>query len=263
MAVAWVLNLGYGAACLADDEPGATMRVAICQPAERIPGYYGRVAMTGVTHEVGVYRGLLEEAGIDGADLILWPESGVSEDLVASSFARGVVGDLAASMGAHIITGCHRQEGDRYYNSVVLVSPEGDVLGQYHKRHVVAFGEFLYFREQLMAIRALPHCPTRQARRRCIRRARARVDHLSITFRAGCGNASGWGRARKCTPTTVGSTADGAISTPGRRSSVPSSSESTWFERPPRPTQATWSPRAVATRTGRTISWATLGRMSI
>jgi apolipoprotein N-acyltransferase len=149
VAVAWVLNLGYGAACLADDEPGATMRVAICQPAERIPGYYGRVAMTGVTHEVGVYRGLLEEAGIDGADLILWPESGVSEDLVASSFARGVVGDLAASMGAHIITGCHRQEGDRYYNSVVLVSPEGDVLGQYHKRHVVAFGEFLYFREQL------------------------------------------------------------------------------------------------------------------
>lgn len=147
--VVWALNVGYGAIRLNEPAPGPTLRVAVCQPAERIPGFYGRVAMSGVHHEVGVYRGLLDEAGIESADLILLPESGVSEDLVTNAFARGLVGDLAAERGAHIITGCHRQEGDRFFNSVVLVSPEGEVRGQYDKRHIVAFGEFLYFREQL------------------------------------------------------------------------------------------------------------------
>lgn len=150
VAVVWAFNVGYGSFRLHETAPARpTLRVAICQPAERIPGYYGRVSMSGVDHEVAVYRGLLEEAQIGEVDLILLPESGVSEDLVASPYARGVVAELGAAHGAHIISGCHRQEGERYYNSVVHLSPKGEVLGQYHKRHIVAFGEFLYFREQL------------------------------------------------------------------------------------------------------------------
>lgn len=159
--LAWGANLGYGALRLNQNFPGETMKIAVCQPAERIQGYYGRVAMSGTHHEVAAYRGLLSEPrGSDpdtgerlppimDPELILFPESGVSDDIVTSQFARGIVAKLAAQYDAHIITGCHRNENGTRYNSVVHISPDGEVRGQYHKRHIVAFGEFLYFREKL------------------------------------------------------------------------------------------------------------------
>ena len=176
VAVAWVLNLGYGAACLADDEPGATMRVAILTG-----GANTRVLRPG-RHDGRYPRGRRlprtpREAGIDGADhpvasrasvRIWWP--------VHSREGGRRPGGIHGNISSPAATG----RGGQSINSVV-VSPEGDVLG-HTKRHVVAFGEFLYFREQLKWLyrpHIRPYDLTPGARPLCsMWAARARADHL-------------------------------------------------------------------------------------
>jgi predicted amidohydrolase len=43
---------------------------------------------------------------------------------------------LAAELGAYIVWGLHERRGDRYYNSAVLLSPQGNVVGTYSKVHI-------------------------------------------------------------------------------------------------------------------------------
>jgi apolipoprotein N-acyltransferase len=41
------------------------------------------------------------------------------------------------------------EEGEKYYNSALLISAQGDFMGRYDKYHLVPFGEFLPLRKEL------------------------------------------------------------------------------------------------------------------
>lgn len=43
---------------------------------------------------------------------------------------------LARELGVYIIWGLHERDGDRYYNTAVLLSREGELLGKYRKVHI-------------------------------------------------------------------------------------------------------------------------------
>lgn len=43
---------------------------------------------------------------------------------------------LAAELNTYIIWGLHEKRGDNYYNSAVLLSPQGRILGTYSKVHI-------------------------------------------------------------------------------------------------------------------------------
>jgi apolipoprotein N-acyltransferase len=149
-AALWALNLGYGVLRLAPPEDGPALRVAIAQPAKLMPAFYSdSIRSLGLPAEVRLYRELLDGAGVDRADLVMLPESGLSADLVSSDWLRSQASGLARPYGAWLATGCHHLQGKQEYNGVALVDPRGELRGTYDKRHLVAFGEYLPFRQQL------------------------------------------------------------------------------------------------------------------
>ena len=83
----------------------------------------------------------------DPVDLVIWPETAVT-DLLKD--ARKRFPEMAASAsGAYIVTGVRRHDGGRFYNSMIALSPDGDLIGVYDKRHLVPFGEYVPFGDLL------------------------------------------------------------------------------------------------------------------
>ena len=80
----------------------------------------------------------------DGAvpDLVVWPETAIP------SFLNYIEADMSvlvdATRGAHMIFGIQRfDDAGRYYNSLVVMSPSGQLDSVYDKRHLVPFGEYV------------------------------------------------------------------------------------------------------------------------
>lgn len=73
-------------------------------------------------------------------DLVIWPETAVNFLL---DDAGAWLPALAQSAGAPLTIGIQRREGNRFYNSLALLSPEGAILDRYDKFHLVPFGEYI------------------------------------------------------------------------------------------------------------------------
>ena len=90
------------------------------------------------------YRDL--SAGNRNADLVIWPESAVEQWVPenAGKIPRGIL----PARHPHMIVGAvsyRKGPGDRTrtYNSAFAVDPDGVVVGRYHKRVLLAFGEYI------------------------------------------------------------------------------------------------------------------------
>ncbi|MEY1554289.1 apolipoprotein N-acyltransferase [Yoonia sp. R2331] len=79
--------------------------------------------------------------------LIVWPETAIP---VLMDFAQPQL-DLAsdAAGGVPLITGINRSDGQRYYNSFVLLGQGGVTTRIYDKAHLAPFGEYIPFGEWL------------------------------------------------------------------------------------------------------------------
>lgn len=80
-------------------------------------------------------------------DLIVWPETSVPYLLEDAGFVFAEA--LATSGGIPMAVGVQRAEGQRYYNSLVAVGPDGAVFASYDKHHLVPFGEYVPLGDQL------------------------------------------------------------------------------------------------------------------
>ncbi len=98
-------------------------------PIGRIDPAMARTAISGLLQ-------LTAQARQAGADLIVYPESAVPVDLAASPDARDAIAHSAA--GAVVVAGS-LMSGPR--NGLVVLDPQGKVLGRYAKRRLVPFGE--------------------------------------------------------------------------------------------------------------------------
>ncbi len=94
-----------------------------------------------------LYRLATERA--EEARLVLWPETAIPafRHQVEESFFRPLVGQLEGE-GRSLLTGVPLREvdGGGYLNGLVMMGAE---QGEYHKRHLVPFGEYLPLRELL------------------------------------------------------------------------------------------------------------------
>ncbi|MEW6593557.1 MAG: apolipoprotein N-acyltransferase [Thermodesulfobacteriota bacterium] len=86
--------------------------------------------------------------------LVVWPETALPfYPLENSLFLR--LTDLTRAHRACLLTGAPHREPDpeqgvlRYSNSSFLIGPDGRVIGQYHKQHLVPFGEYIPLRRIL------------------------------------------------------------------------------------------------------------------
>ena len=80
-------------------------------------------------------------------DVVIWPESAVPYLLRQSDPVLALV--AKASQGVPVILGINRDDDRRYFNSMVVTGPRGEVAAVYDKHHLTPFGEYLPFGDLL------------------------------------------------------------------------------------------------------------------
>src|SRR5262245_10963508 len=141
--------LGYGAVRLRTDlidRQAAPVRVAMVQAnldlgAQWRQEFYGRNLdlHLRLTHDVLAER---------RPQLVFWPENALTFFLADEPLYRASIARVLYPSGAQLITGGLRKDGESdplYYNSVFLVSPEGQIIGLYDKQKLLPFAEYFPF----------------------------------------------------------------------------------------------------------------------
>lgn len=76
-------------------------------------------------------------------DLTVWPETALPYLVEPDSLLPDVIAE--AGQGSPVLMGYQRVEGERAWNSLGLVTPEGRIAQVYDKHHLVPFGEYIPF----------------------------------------------------------------------------------------------------------------------
>ncbi|SMX40888.1 apolipoprotein N-acyltransferase [Maliponia aquimaris] len=79
--------------------------------------------------------------GLEAPALIVWPETSIPDLLHRAGPFLETVDELAGP--AQVIVGVQRADQGGYYNSLVVIAPDGAVGGLYDKHHLVPFGEYM------------------------------------------------------------------------------------------------------------------------
>jgi predicted amidohydrolase len=101
-----------------------------------------------------LYRYLTLEAARERPRLIVWPETAVPFFLREDP-RRAELETLARAAGAYLLVGAPDRLSEQSRNSAFLVGPDGRMLGQYDKRHLVPFGEYVPLRRLLFFVNVL------------------------------------------------------------------------------------------------------------
>ena len=139
---------------------GETIRVAIVQGSTPCP----------LTHCIGEryatyeqHLALTQTIPAGTVDLVVWPEGSTGStdaDPVLVPEVGAAIGAEAERIGAFFLVGGDRIISDtEWINANVAFSPEGEILGEYRKRHPVPFGEYIPARPWFDWIPALAQVP--------------------------------------------------------------------------------------------------------
>jgi len=158
LAVAFLLLIGcysYGHLALGWNQefpsniPEQTIKVALIQPNI---DQKDKLNPAKVAEIFDIHKKLTEQARQDHPDLIIWPETAIFTYLLRNNFYSSRVKKLAIDAKAWLVLGTpHYSEGNAY-NSIVSISPSGEVVARYDKEHLVPFGEYLPFRSILFPL---------------------------------------------------------------------------------------------------------------
>lgn len=101
---------------------------------------------------VGIHEG-------GGADLVVWPETALPEDLWYSQPCYDLVSEMARG-GAPLLVGSMDSQypenaPPRYFNSSFLFDDQAELLGAYDKQHLVIFGEYVPLQKVLPFVEAM------------------------------------------------------------------------------------------------------------
>lgn len=145
----WLIGIGTTLAAwvilsllLLDNPDQASVRVAAVQPNYRslwTPEEDATNSLTSARYQQisrQSYERLVaqtKEAAAEGAELIVWPEGGLSFDPQITH--KQTMQALAADTDAYLVMAY----GVGYRNEVTILSPEGEFLGVYGKNHPVSF----------------------------------------------------------------------------------------------------------------------------
>jgi len=168
-----VLSMVYGGIRIIQEVPeGAeTMRVALIQQNRDPRKHAFRDSYRAI---VRLTNDAMRASGSRTPDLIAWPEGGFMKDIrywldrsSARSTSVGSVENFLAyqkRLGTWLVTGTQDHvyetdsEGDRTkrnFNSSVLLDDTGDIVGYYHKMHLVPFTEHFPYKEEFPWLAAL------------------------------------------------------------------------------------------------------------
>ncbi|MFA4967767.1 MAG: apolipoprotein N-acyltransferase [Candidatus Margulisiibacteriota bacterium] len=134
----------WGTSQIKANAPSKTLTVSIIQGD--IPQW--KKLNAGYNEEVfSVHEALTRNVIDKNPDIIIWPESVVLDYLLDNQNFMPRLKKLSADSKAYIITGTpYYDRRGHAYNSLVAISPSGEVVGRYDKQRLVPFGEYLPFR---------------------------------------------------------------------------------------------------------------------
>jgi apolipoprotein N-acyltransferase len=96
------------------------------------------------------HENLTRRAIADKPDIIVWPETAVPNYLLYDPVYLPRIKELAGEAKAWLIIGTpHYDSSGKIYNSMVSISPAGEIVSRYDKQHLVPFGEYLPVRKWL------------------------------------------------------------------------------------------------------------------
>lgn len=151
---------------------GGMVRLAVVEPAVQAKVVQLRVVQGNIDQRMKWADGerqrvvqrhieLSREPAAVAPDIIIWPETAVPYYISENpDFMRAIAGAVFGDAGnadeagsAMLITGAPRIEryahGPKVWNSLYVISPEGEALATYDKHHLVPFGEYVPLREFL------------------------------------------------------------------------------------------------------------------
>lgn len=112
------------------------------------------------------YETLTKAAAKDKPDLIIWPETSVPGVIGEEPELLARVLKLAKQVKAPLLIGAissgaisYKLSAISYYNSAILISPEGKIIGQYDKLRLVPFGEFVPLENHFPFLRGIIGVP--------------------------------------------------------------------------------------------------------
>jgi apolipoprotein N-acyltransferase len=82
-------------------------------------------------------------------NLLVWPETALPEMIGRNQFTQDAIVNLLRPYKTWMVLGAADYEspagGDEthWFNGAFLINPAGEMVGRYHKRHLVPFGEFM------------------------------------------------------------------------------------------------------------------------
>jgi apolipoprotein N-acyltransferase len=122
-------------------------RLAIIQPNidQKDKMNYALVESTFKVHEE-----LTRQAAKERPEIIIWPETAIFSYVLQNQALFSRLKKLARDCRAYLIVGTpYYDEHGKIFNSIVAISPSGEVAGRYNKQHLVPFGEYLPFKPLL------------------------------------------------------------------------------------------------------------------
>ncbi len=97
---------------------------------------------------IDTYKRLSLSVSEVAPDLIVWPETAVPFIFGYDSVLTQDLTNFQKQLGVHLLFGSMLEKtAGRLSNSVVLLSPEGDILSVYDKIHLVPYGEYIPLRK--------------------------------------------------------------------------------------------------------------------
>ena len=154
------LSVTYGVFRLKNIFTGRSIKIAVIQgniPQERKWDASFRESIS------NKYDELTRQAAKEKPDIIVWPETSVPGFLETEEDLFKRIQALVVSVNTPLLVGTVREEpagsGTNYYNSAVLFSRDGRVLGRYDKVHLVPFGEYIPFRGLLSFVEKFAPVP--------------------------------------------------------------------------------------------------------
>ena len=137
----------YGSSVLGSSVPGSLPKLALIQPnIDQLDKMNPRLVMPIYQVEAELTR----QAARRRPEIIVWPETAVFTYLLHDPVLAPRVRQLARETGAWLVIGTPDfDQLGRAYNSLVVLSPSGEVASIYNKERLVPFGEYLPFRALL------------------------------------------------------------------------------------------------------------------
>jgi apolipoprotein N-acyltransferase len=137
----------HGVRVLATGPEGARLTVGVLQ--RDLPPRID-LARQALSTRLDGYLELSRRLARDGPELVVWPETAMVGPLQRLPTVIAPIADLARSLDSHVLLGSAETrkftppEGPQRaaFNSAVLVSPGGAVVGSYDKVRLVPFGEY-------------------------------------------------------------------------------------------------------------------------